>query len=142
MAQMGDGSGKAPVSITKPTTSVISGPAVTKKLVDAAIAFGNIIKGTFGPSGLDKMMYKTDGSAAVTNDSAKIIAELLVKHPAAKAFVSLAETQENSCGDGVTACIIFASELMREAGRLLESCLLYTSPSPRDQRGSRMPSSA
>ena len=24
----------------------------------------------------------------------------------------------------------------------LESCLLYTSPSPRDQRGSRMPSSA
>ena len=26
--------------------------------------------------------------------------------------------------------------------RKLESCLLYTSPSPRDQRGSRMPSSA
>ena len=25
---------------------------------------------------------------------------------------------------------------------LLEACLLYTSPSPRDQRGSRMPSSA
>ena len=25
---------------------------------------------------------------------------------------------------------------------LLEHCLLYTSPSPRDQRGSRMPSSA
>ena len=25
---------------------------------------------------------------------------------------------------------------------LLETCLLYTSPSPRDQRGSRMPSSA
>ena len=120
MAQMGDGSGRAPVSITKTTTSVISGPAVTKKLVDAAIAFGNIIKGTFGPSGLDKMMYKTDGNTAVTNDSAKIIAELLVKHPAAKSFVRLAKSQENSCGDGVTACIIFASELMREAGRLLE----------------------
>ena len=25
---------------------------------------------------------------------------------------------------------------------LVQSCLLYTSPSPRDQRGSRMPSSA
>ena len=25
---------------------------------------------------------------------------------------------------------------------ILETCLLYTSPSPRDQRGSRMPSSA
>ena len=27
-------------------------------------------------------------------------------------------------------------------GSLITSCLLYTSPSPRDQRGSRMPSSA
>ena len=27
-------------------------------------------------------------------------------------------------------------------GKWLEGCLLYTSPSPRDQRGSRMPSSA
>ena len=27
-------------------------------------------------------------------------------------------------------------------GELMECCLLYTSPSPRDQRGSRMPSSA
>ena len=29
-----------------------------------------------------------------------------------------------------------------EAPMLMEACLLYTSPSPRDQRGSRMPSSA
>ena len=29
-----------------------------------------------------------------------------------------------------------------ELSCLLEICLLYTSPSPRDQRGSRMPSSA
>ena len=28
------------------------------------------------------------------------------------------------------------------AGALAGACLLYTSPSPRDQRGSRMPSSA
>ena len=30
----------------------------------------------------------------------------------------------------------------QEYNALLSSCLLYTSPSPRDQRGSRMPSSA
>ena len=28
------------------------------------------------------------------------------------------------------------------AGPVLDSCLLYTSPSPRDQRGARMPSSS
>ena len=33
-------------------------------------------------------------------------------------------------------------EISRLIGRSLRACLLYTSPSPRDQRGSRMPSSA
>ena len=32
--------------------------------------------------------------------------------------------------------------LVQAAPTLAEACLLYTSPSPRDQRGSRMPSSA
>ena len=32
--------------------------------------------------------------------------------------------------------------LEQYAGQQLTNCLLYTSPSPRDQRGSRMPSSA
>ena len=120
MAQSPDGSGTAPVRITNSSTSVTSGISVTQKLVGAAIAFGNVLRGTFGPNGLDKMLYKNNGEAAVTNDGAKIVAELLVKHPAAKAFVSLAESQENACGDGVTGCILIASELMSEAGRLLE----------------------
>tara|TARA_B100001093_G_scaffold261333_1_gene249761 strand:- start:335 stop:1933 length:1599 start_codon:yes stop_codon:yes gene_type:complete len=123
MAQPNDGSGRAPVAIVRPTTSVTSGPAVTQKLVSASVAFGELLKRTFGPNGLDKMMYKTNGETAVTNDGAKIVAELLVKHPAAKAFVQLAESQENACGDGVTGCLIVASELMREAGRLLEKGL-------------------
>ena len=35
--------------------------------------------------------------------------------------------------------LLFTSDLKRET---INGCLLYTSPSPRDQRGSRMPSSA
>ena len=34
------------------------------------------------------------------------------------------------------------SQTIRQSDRPLTTCLLYTSPSPRDQRGSRMPSSA
>ena len=120
MANGNDGSGRAPVAIVRPTTTVTSGVGVTQKLVTAAVAFGDLMQGTFGPKGLDKMLYKTNGETAVTNDGAKIVAELLVKHPAAKAFVALADAQEQACGDGVTGCLLFASELMREAGRLLE----------------------
>ena len=52
--QPNDGSGRAPVAIVRPTTSVTSGVAVTQKLVSAAVAFGNLLKGTYGPNGLDK----------------------------------------------------------------------------------------
>ena len=33
-------------------------------------------------------------------------------------------------------------EIIKNLNQKLKDCLLYTSPSPRDQRGSRMPSSA
>ena len=36
----------------------------------------------------------------------------------------------------------FLYEVNTETRKMIKSCLLYTSPSPRDQRGSRMPSSA
>ena len=42
-------------------------------------------------------------------------------------------------GDGGDARM---NQRIRAHGNYTESCLLYTSPSPRDQRGSRMPSSA
>ena len=38
--------------------------------------------------------------------------------------------------------ITAAASVMREKSLKFDICLLYTSPSPRDQRGSRMPSSA
>ena len=79
--QPNDGSGRAPVAIVRPTTSVTSSVAVTQKLVSAAVACGNLLKGTFGPNGLDKMLYKTNGETAVTNDGAKIVACLLYTSP-------------------------------------------------------------
>ena len=52
--------GRAPVVIVRPTTNVTSGVAVTQKLVRAAVAFGDLIRGTYGPNCFDKMLYKTN----------------------------------------------------------------------------------
>ena len=38
--------------------------------------------------------------------------------------------------------LVLLGKLVAESGSASYTCLLYTSPSPRDQRGSRMPSSA
>ena len=40
------------------------------------------------------------------------------------------------------SAIVVGSDLHEHRAGLVRTCLLYTSPSPRDQRGSRMPSSA
>ena len=46
-------------------------------------------------------------------------------------------------GSGKTTLLRVMHGIERiNAGRVTWACLLYTSPSPRDQRGSRMPSSA
>ena len=116
---MSEGEGSPPVVIVRPETTISGGTAVQEKMIAAARAFADILKPTFGPRGLDKMLYKTDGTTAVTNDGAKIVAELMVKHPAAKAFVSLAESQENACGDGVTRSLLFCGQLLGEADRLI-----------------------
>ena len=107
-----------PVRIVRETSSITSDNEVREKLVAASEAFADLLRSTYGPKGLDKMLYKSNGESAVTNDGAKIVAELLVKHPAAKAFVNLGEAQENAIGDGVTGCLLFAGALMHEASGL------------------------
>ena len=44
--------------------------------------------------------------------------------------------------DGTIQVAIGAASVCWDDDGVFISCLLYTSPSPRDQRGSRMPSSA
>ncbi len=116
---MSDDAAKQPVVVLRAETSVTDGIAVQRKLIGAARAFADLLKATLGPQGLDKMLYKSDGRTAVTNDGAKIVAELMVNHPAAKAFQSLAAAQESVCGDGVTSALLFCGELLVESERLL-----------------------
>ena len=103
---MSEGADRPKVTIVPEHTKVTSGTEVQEKLIVAARVFSDLLKPTFGPRGLDKMLYKTDGTTAVTNDGAKIVAELLVKHPAAKMMVSMANSQEEDCGDGVTTTML------------------------------------
>ena len=50
---------------------------------------------------------------------------------------------DEAVSTGVELVVAYHPPLFRPVSRLVfPSCLLYTSPSPRDQRGSRMPSSA
>tara|TARA_B100000029_G_scaffold432432_1_gene444605 strand:+ start:441 stop:2009 length:1569 start_codon:yes stop_codon:yes gene_type:complete len=108
-----------PVNIVKEETKITSGVEVTQKLIHAAKTLASILRGTLGPRGLDKGLYKSNGEFAVTSDGARILNDLLIKNPGAKLLVSLGKAQEAAIGDGVTSTVLLAGALLDEAGGLI-----------------------
>lgn len=56
----------------------------------------------------------------VTNDGATILRAVGVDNPAAKVLVDMSKTQDDEVGDGTTSVTVLASELLREAEKLIE----------------------
>lgn len=89
--------------------------------VTATQAIANVVKSSFGPSGLDKMMVDDIGDVTVTNDGATILTLLDVEHPAGKILVDLAQQQDKEVGDGTTSVVLIAAELLRRANELMKN---------------------
>ncbi|KAL2121162.1 hypothetical protein VTJ04DRAFT_5189 [Mycothermus thermophilus] len=99
----------------------ISGQDIREQNVMATQAIANIVKSSFGPSGLDKMMVDDIGDVTVTNDGATILSLLDVEHPAGKILVDLAHQQDKEVGDGTTSVVLIAAELLRRGNELMKN---------------------
>lgn len=88
-----------------------------------AIAIGDLVKSTLGPKGMDKILVsygRSAGSVEVTNDGATILKAVGVDNPAAKILVDMSRVQDDEVGDGTTSVTVLASELLREAEKLID----------------------
>ncbi|EFX05680.1 t-complex protein alpha [Grosmannia clavigera kw1407] len=99
----------------------ISGADIRDQNVIATQAIANVVKSSFGPSGLDKMMVDDIGDVTVTNDGATILTLLDVEHPAGKILVDLAQQQDKEVGDGTTSVVLIAAELLRRGNELMKN---------------------
>jgi T-complex protein 1 subunit alpha len=99
----------------------ISGQDIRDENVLATQAIANVVKSSFGPSGLDKMMVDDIGDVTVTNDGATILSLLDIEHPAGKILVELAQQQDKEVGDGTTSVVIIAAELLKRANELMKN---------------------
>ncbi|KAM0325954.1 hypothetical protein ACHAQA_007259 [Verticillium albo-atrum] len=99
----------------------ISGSDIRDQNVLATQAIANVVKSSFGPSGLDKMMVDDIGDVTVTNDGATILQLLDVDHPAGKILVDLAQQQDKEVGDGTTSVVLIAAELLRRGNELMNN---------------------
>mmetsp|Transcript_12707 Transcript_12707/g.20550 ORF Transcript_12707/g.20550 Transcript_12707/m.20550 type:complete len:539 (-) Transcript_12707:29-1645(-) len=89
------------------------------KNIEAVNDLGKITRTSMGPNGMNKLVINHLEKVFVTSDSATIVGELEVIHPAAKMVTMAAKMQESEYGDCTNFVISFASELLFQAQSLL-----------------------
>ncbi|MCE4608080.1 MAG: TCP-1/cpn60 chaperonin family protein [Caldisphaeraceae archaeon] len=109
-----------PVIILKEGTERSYGREAVRNNIMAARAISEILKTTYGPKGMDKMLVDSLGDITITNDGATILDKMDLQHPAGKMLVQVAKGQDEEVGDGTKTSVIFAGELLKEAETLLE----------------------
>jgi T-complex protein 1 subunit theta len=89
------------------------------KNIKACKMLADLLRTSMGPNGMNKLVINRLNKMFVTSDSATIINELDVEHPAAKLIVMAAQMQEREVGDGSNYVIVFAGELLARAEELI-----------------------
>jgi thermosome len=108
-----------PVLILKEGSTRTTGEDALRANMMAAITIAEMLRTTYGPRGMDKMLVDTLGDVTITNDGATILDKMDVQHPAAKMLVQIAKGQDDEVGDGTKTAVIFAGELLKNASELL-----------------------
>jgi len=88
--------------------------------IEACRQLTKILRSSFGPNGMNKMVINHLDKLFVTNDAATMLQELEVQHPAAKMIVFASQMQEKEVGDGTNWVLIFAGALLESAEELLK----------------------
>lgn len=112
-----------PVRILKNEAEEEKAEIARLSLFVGAIALGDLVKSTLGPKGMDKILVahgRSAGQVQVTNDGATILKSVGVDNPAAKILVDMSRVQDDEFGDGTTSVTVLASELLREAEKLID----------------------
>ena len=91
------------------------------KNIEAVKQLSTITHTSLGPNGMNKLVINHLEKIFVTSDTATIVQELEVIHPAAKMAVMAAKMQENEMGDGTNLVVSLAGELLVKAGELLRT---------------------
>ena len=112
--------GGQPVLILREGTSRSRGRDAQRSNIMAARIIADVIKSSFGPRGMDKMLVDTLGDVTITGDGAAILKEMDVEHPAAKMMVEVAKTTDDEVGDGTTSVVVLAGRLLEKAEELLD----------------------
>lgn len=118
---MGDfGSGPIILVADQESKRRLKGYEAQKANMLAAIQVADIVRTSFGPRGMDKIIVGPDGDVTISNDGATILKMMPVEHECAKLLVDLSKSQDDEVGDGTTGVVVLAGALLKQALKLLE----------------------
>jgi thermosome len=118
---MSQGQRRSPVFILNEDSERTKGRDAQSTNINAGKAVAESVRTTLGPQGMDKMLVDSTGEVVITNDGVTILQEMDIDHPAAQLIVEVAESQEETTGDGTTTASVLAGQLLAKAEELVDS---------------------
>ncbi|AKB76770.1 Heat shock protein 60 family chaperone GroEL [Methanosarcina horonobensis HB-1 = JCM 15518] len=104
---------------------LIDEPVKEEGLIDqlerASIEIDELLGSSLGPKGMNKIIVNPVGDIFVTSDGKVILKEMDVLHPLVTSLKKLAESMDKACGDGTKTAVIFASNLIKNAVKLIRA---------------------
>ncbi|QQP58446.1 T-complex protein 1 subunit gamma, partial [Caligus rogercresseyi] len=96
------------------------GRKVQRENIIAGKTVGDVVRTCLGPKAMLKMLMDPMGGIVMTNDGNAILREITVQHPAAKALIEIARTQDEEVGDGTTSVIVLTAEILKNSLKFIE----------------------
>jgi len=94
--------------------------SVIKKNINEISSLSSILKTSFGPLGMDKIIKETPDNIIITNDGATILSKAKMKGEIRKMLAELSLSQDHEIGDGTTGVVILTGALLEQAEKLLD----------------------
>ncbi|KAI6648819.1 T-complex protein 1 subunit theta isoform X2 [Oopsacas minuta] len=91
--------------------------------IEACTDLSDLIRTSYGPIGMSKMVVNHLEKLFVTKDAATIVNEVEIQHPAAKLMVIAAQQMEKEVGDGTNMVLMLAGSLLEGAEELIRAGL-------------------
>mmetsp|Transcript_12911 Transcript_12911/g.25541 ORF Transcript_12911/g.25541 Transcript_12911/m.25541 type:complete len:523 (+) Transcript_12911:48-1616(+) len=104
----------------KDNSTKFKGINIIKANIKKVIEISKILRSSFGPMGMDKIIKKSDNKIIITNDGATILNTLEFKNEITSIIGELSRSQDEEIGDGTTGIVLIAANLLDQTEKLME----------------------
>ncbi|GIQ91119.1 T-complex protein 1, zeta subunit, partial [Kipferlia bialata] len=87
--------------------------------IQAAESIMELLRTNFGPAGTLKLLISGAGDLRLTKDGSVLLHEMPIGIPTAALIARTATAQDDTTGDGTTACILLIGQILKQARRFL-----------------------